>query len=207
MVHKNDIAFVINTSTNTYESYSGIFDSIIPDECRTEYDMRYIGSTSSGLVGYVSCYTMKTDSAIKFTLTRNDDGSNNGNNNGNANSILPPGTIYQDADGKVYVINTATQYTTYTSDGTCTTWPYYQVNGNIFMTVHGTLSMTKTGSNLVGIDMSDSSNTTFTIITSNPHASKCNATKSNYDTYSNIVDTFQQGDIFQQDDGDDSSFV
>jgi hypothetical protein len=122
----------------------------------------------------------------------------------NTNSILPVGTIYRDADSKVYVINTATQYTTYTSDGTCTTWPYYQV-GNIFITTSGTLSMTKTGTKLVGIDMSDSRKTTYTIINSNPHVSKCSAIKSNYDTYSNIADTFQQGNIFQQGTGDDSS--
>jgi hypothetical protein len=55
--------------------------------------------------------------------------------------------------------------------------------------------------------MSDSRIATYTIITSNPYASSCNANYSNYDTYSNIADTFQQDDIFKQGDGDDTSFM
>ena len=114
------------------------------------------------------------------------------------NSILPIGTIYQDAAGKVYVINTATQYTTYTTDGTCTTWPYY-LYGNNFMIVNGTFSMTKTGAILVVTDISDNSNATYTIINKNPHASKCNVTKSKFETYRSIVDTFKQGDKYKSD--------
>ena len=68
MVFKNDIAFIINTSTNTYESYTTDFDSIIPAECRKDDELKFVGSTNSGMVGYVSCYTMNTDAAIKFTL-------------------------------------------------------------------------------------------------------------------------------------------
>jgi hypothetical protein len=64
----DDVAFVIDINTNAYESYSSSFDSIIPADCREDYEMRYIGSTSSGLVGYVNCYTMNTDAGIKFSL-------------------------------------------------------------------------------------------------------------------------------------------
>ena len=54
--------------TNTYESYSTTIDSIIPGDCRSDFEMMAVGKTSSGLVGYVNCYTMDTDAAIKFTL-------------------------------------------------------------------------------------------------------------------------------------------
>ena len=64
----DDVAFVIDISTNAYERYSSSFDSIMPYQCSEDYEMKYIGSTSSGLVGYVNCYTVNTDAAIKFSL-------------------------------------------------------------------------------------------------------------------------------------------
>ena len=60
--------FIINTATNTYESYSTTLESIIPDNCREDFEMRAIGRTSVGMAGYVNCYTMNTDAAIKFQL-------------------------------------------------------------------------------------------------------------------------------------------
>ena len=69
MVHKRNVAFIINIITNTYESYStDDFDSMIPPECREEYELKSIGSTSSGLVGYVNCFGINTDAVIKLTL-------------------------------------------------------------------------------------------------------------------------------------------
>ena len=59
---------IINTATNSYESYSTTLDSIIPDNCREDYEMKAIGSTSVGMAGYVSCYAMGTDAGIKFQL-------------------------------------------------------------------------------------------------------------------------------------------
>jgi hypothetical protein len=75
------------------------------------------------------------------------------------------------------------------------------------MTLSGTLSMTKTGASLVGIDISDNSNATYTIISNNPHANKCNVTKSNFETYSNIIDTFKQGDKYKMDDNADIMYM
>ena len=115
-------------------------------------------------------------------------------------SILPIGTIFEDATGNVNKIDTATQYTTYNSNGRCTTWPYFQGAGNIFMTAFDTLVLSKNGNKIVGIDMKDKTNTTFTILNNNPYANKCIAAKSNFDTYSNIVGTFKQGDAFQRGD-------
>ena len=112
------------------------------------------------------------------------------------NSIIPPGIIFKDATDLVYVVNTATQYTTYKADGTCTTWPYY-APGNVFMTVAKTYKLSKTGTTIDGTDMSDSSKTIFTILDSNPHANKCINSKSNFNTFSNILDTFKQGDKYQ----------
>ena len=54
--------------TNTYESYSLDLDSIIPGECNEDFEIRGVGSTSSGMVGYVNCYSMDSDAGIKFTL-------------------------------------------------------------------------------------------------------------------------------------------
>ena len=113
-------------------------------------------------------------------------------------SIIPIGAIFQDATGNINKIDTATQYTTYSSNGACTTWPYYQAPGNIFMTAFDTLVLSKNGNKIVGIDMKDKTNTTFTILTNNPYVNKCIAAKSNFDTYSNIVGTFKQGDAFQR---------
>ena len=112
------------------------------------------------------------------------------------NSIIPLGTIFKDATNLVYVVNTATQYTTYKSDGTCTTWPYH-ATGNVFMTVAKAYTLSKNGTTISGTDMSDSSKTSFTILNSNPHAKKCISSKSNRNTYSNILDTFKKGDKYQ----------
>ena len=112
--------------------------------------------------------------------------------------IILPGTIFKDATtSTVYVVNTATQYTTYTSDGTCTTWPYHAYS-NIFITATTNFKLSKIGSRIYGIDISDSSRkSTFTILNSNPYANKCISSKSSLNTYSNIIDTFKQGDKYQ----------
>ena len=119
--------------------------------------------------------------------------------------IISPGTIFKDATGMVYVVNTNTQYTTYTSDGTCTTWPHHAL-GNIFITASRTYKLSKTGSRIDGIDMSDSKfKSTFTILNSNPFANKCINSKSSFNTFSNVLDTLRQGDKYRNDD-DDQSF-
>ena len=121
-------------------------------------------------------------------------------------SIISPGAMFKDdASGMVYVINTNTQYTTYTSDGTCTTWPY-QALGNIYITASKTYKLSKTGNRIDGIDMSNSKlKSTFTILNSNPFANKCINSKSSFNTFSNVLDTLRQGDKYRNDD-DDQSF-
>jgi hypothetical protein len=67
LVYK-DLAFIINTVTNTYESYTTTLDKMIPDNCREDYEMSAVGMTSVGMAGYINCYTMNTDASIKFKL-------------------------------------------------------------------------------------------------------------------------------------------
>ena len=64
-----DGAIIINTITNTYESYistSGI-DKIIPDDCRADYEIAY-GSTSIGMAALVNCYAVGSDFGLKFSI-------------------------------------------------------------------------------------------------------------------------------------------
>ena len=75
------------------------------------------------------------------------------------------------------------------------------------MTAFDTLILSKNGNKILGIDMKDNSNTTFTILNNNPHANKCIAAKSSFDTYSNIVDTFKQGDKFLAGAEEDGTFM
>ena len=68
LVH-DDVAIIINTVTNTYDSYistSGI-NKIIPDDCRADYEIAY-GSTSIGMAALVNCYAVGSDFGLKFSL-------------------------------------------------------------------------------------------------------------------------------------------
>ena len=107
--------------------------------------------------------------------------------------------MYKDpSSGTVYSIDTTTQYTEYKADGTCTTLPYYVINTNIYMKLTDTIMYTiSSGSKLTGVDLVSNTTTVFNIVTSNPNAATCDSTKSNYNTYSNVVDTLKQGDIYQ----------
>jgi len=111
--------------------------------------------------------------------------------------VIPVGTMYQDpSSGTVYSIDTTTQYTEYKADGTCTSLPYYVINTNIYMKLTGSTLYTMSGSKLTGVDLASNATSVFNIVTSNPNAVKCDSTKSNYNTYSNIVDIFNVGDIY-----------
>ena len=68
LVHHEAI-FVVNTVTNTYESYisSSNIDKIIPTDCSTDYKIAY-GSTSIGMAAYVNCFAVESDFGLKFTL-------------------------------------------------------------------------------------------------------------------------------------------
>jgi hypothetical protein len=113
--------------------------------------------------------------------------------------LLPIGTMYNDpSSGTVYRIDTTTQYTEYKADGTCTSLPYYVINTNIYMKLTGTTMYTmRSGSKLTGVNLASNITTFFNIVTSNPNAATCDSTKSNYNTYSNVVDTLKQGNIYQ----------
>lgn len=112
------------------------------------------------------------------------------------NTIIPVGTIFRD-DTTVYVINSATQFTTYTADGVCTTLPYYELSGNIMVNAFTSLLLSKKEDNkITSIDLSNNSNNTFTILNSNPYADTCISTKSRNNTYININDIFKQGDVY-----------
>ena len=64
-----DVAFVINTITNTYDSYINSIDirKTIPTDCRADFEITY-GSTSNGMVAYVNCFAAESDFGLKFSL-------------------------------------------------------------------------------------------------------------------------------------------
>jgi len=113
--------------------------------------------------------------------------------------VIPVGTMYQDqSSGTVYSIDTTTQYTEYRADGTCTTLPYYVINTNIYMKLTGSTMYTmRSGGMLTGVDLASNTTSVYNVVTSNPNANKCDSAKSNRNTYTNVVDTFKQGDISQ----------
>lgn len=68
LVH-HEVTFVVNTVTNTYESYISSSDigKTIPTGCGTDYQIAY-GSTSNGMAAYVNCFAAESDFGLKFTL-------------------------------------------------------------------------------------------------------------------------------------------